>query len=64
MHCQIETAKKNLLDGLYVSIGAVDETGLIELLSESPEIAQKRAQLEKRLELLNVAKAEIRKVIN
>mmetsp|Transcript_7648 Transcript_7648/g.28161 ORF Transcript_7648/g.28161 Transcript_7648/m.28161 type:complete len:614 (-) Transcript_7648:640-2481(-) len=64
VHCQIETAKKNLLDGLYVNIGAVDETGLIELLSESPEMAQKRAQLEKRLELLNIAKSEIKKVIN
>ncbi|KAF0916872.1 hypothetical protein E2562_014611 [Oryza meyeriana var. granulata] len=59
VYCQVQEAKRTLLDRFFTELGAREIKQLSKLLDEDPAVMERRANLAKRLELYRSAQAEI-----
>ncbi|KAK1313093.1 Dynamin-related protein 1C [Acorus calamus] len=59
VYCQVQEAKRSLLDHFYALVGRREKKQLGAMLDEDPSLMEKREQLAKRLELYKSARDEI-----
>ncbi|XP_027181500.1 dynamin-related protein 1E-like isoform X1 [Coffea eugenioides] len=63
VYCQVQEAKRTLLDHFYTQVGKKEGRQLAQLLDEDPVLMERRQQCSRKLELYTAARNEIDSVL-